>query len=88
MREDVEILDDIVDDMLDMAKEYELEGVELTNEDALWVLDRMKTGVSREDAMRERMSDIRDVLDEGLAEAEAAGDYDDSFFGDPNDDDI
>lgn len=82
------MLDVILDEMLSMTKEYDLVGVEMTYDDAVWVIERMQNGnVSREQALRERLSDIRDVLDAGLEAAEEARDYDDSFFGNIDDED-
>ena len=43
-------------------RQYELDGVEITPEDAITVLNIMSNGLSKDDAIDEVLNDICDVL--------------------------
>ena len=43
-------------------RQYELDGVEITPEDAITVLNIMSNGLSKDDAIDEDLNDICDVL--------------------------
>ena len=43
-------------------RQYELDGVEITSEDAITVLNIMSNGLSKDDAIDEVLNDICDVL--------------------------
>ena len=67
------MLDEIIDEMLAIQKGYELEGVELTDEDAELALDYINQGMSKDDAIDKVLSGIRETLDMGI------GDEDEEF---------
>ena len=46
-------------------RQYELDGVEITPEDAITVLNIMSNGLSKDEAIDEVLNDICDVLSEG-----------------------
>ena len=46
----------------DKKRHYELDGVEITPEDAITVLNIMSNGLSKDDAIDEVLNDICDVL--------------------------
>ena len=60
------MLDEIIDEMLAIQKGYELEGVEITDEDGQLALDYMKQGMSKDDAIDKVLSGIRETLDMGI----------------------
>ena len=60
------MLENIIDDMLAIQKGYELEGVEITDEDGQLALDYMKQGMSKDDAIDKVLSGIRETLDMGI----------------------
>ena len=43
-------------------RQYELDGVEITPEDAITVLNRMSNGLSKDEAIDEVLNDICEVL--------------------------
>ena len=58
-----------MDDLLVRVKEFELEGVEFTDEDVSYANKLMsKDGMSKDDAVEQTLSGIRKVLDDGLDE--------------------
>ena len=63
-----EMEDDLITEMEEYLKEYELLGVELTEEDVVNVANKIKSGMSKDAAIREVLSGIREILDEGLDE--------------------
>lgn len=57
-------LDSILAEMNALLKDYDLEGVELTPEDAQTVINRIKNDrMSREDAISDVLNGIRETLD-------------------------
>lgn len=56
----------IVGFLLDHLKEYELGGVEITDDDVAMVQSQMEMGRPMEDACRDVLHAIRQVLDDGL----------------------
>ena len=46
----------------DKKRQYELDGVEITPEDAITVLNIMSNGLSKDEAIDEVLNDICDVL--------------------------
>ena len=62
-------LDDAKDLLLQHTKEHELEGVEITNEDAASVVALRDAGNTLEEAVDIVLTGIRDCLDQGLSES-------------------
>lgn len=72
---DIEIDDEeILSDLEKRKKDYELEGVELAPEDVEDVWKAMKNGIPYEDALCKVLSDIREILDNGLEDIEDESD--------------
>ena len=46
-------------------RQYELDGVEITQEDAITVLNIMSNGLSKDDAIDEALNGIYEVLSQG-----------------------
>lgn len=63
-------LEDILDELIDRVKDYELEDVEIVEEDAKRVYELVGQGMDYESACDKVLSDIREVLDEGLSDEE------------------
>ena len=61
-------LQDILDEMENEKRWYELKGVELTLLDAQNVLDYIDNGMTKEEAIDCVLTGIRECLDEGLDE--------------------
>lgn len=59
-------IEEAIDLLLAHAKEYQLEGVEITEEDAISVVSLVDENNTPEDAVSIVLSGIRDCLDEGL----------------------
>ena len=59
-----------MEDLLMRAKEFELEGVEFTDEDVDFANGLAKKGISEEEAIAQTLDGIREVLDEGLENEE------------------
>ena len=59
-------IEDILYELDDLKYEFELDGVELTEEDALAVVRYMDLGESKKTAMALVLAEIREVLDDGL----------------------
>jgi len=55
----------IISELDDCKGAYDLDGVEITEDDALQVLDFMKNGASFEEAVDAVLDGIREVLSEG-----------------------
>jgi hypothetical protein len=55
----------IISELDDCKGAYDLDGVEITEDDALQVLDFMKDGASFEEAVDAVLDGIREVLSEG-----------------------
>ena len=58
--------DEIIKNLNDEARNYELDGVEFTEEDAKRVVELTRRGFDYNKAVNLTLSEIRDVLDEGL----------------------
>ena len=58
--------DEILKNLNDEARNYELDGVEFTEEDAKRVVELTRRGFDYDKAVSLTLSEIRDVLDEGL----------------------
>ena len=57
-------LDEIIDDLNDEKGYYDLDGVEITREDAHQVRTLLNSGYSKEEALEEVLSGIYDCLHE------------------------
>lgn len=82
-------LDGVLDDLEDEKEKHELDGVEISTEDAELVITKVKNGESYNDAISEVLAGIRSCLDEGLEEEEDdlsdkldiyTGDYADGYL--------
>ena len=63
--------DKIWDYVKNHLKDFELEGVEIAEEDIAWIQNRIDIdNISLETACDECLQDIRDILDEGLEDEE------------------
>lgn len=81
MSKHVQTLDDILDDIVSRAKNYELQGVEFVPEDAIRVLTKTSNGMSYDDAVNLVLSEIHDCLHEGdYDNGEENVIYEDSYF--------
>lgn len=56
-------IEDILFELDDMKYEFELDGVELTDRDAVAVLEEMKNGSTKDQAMRKVLGGICDILE-------------------------
>ena len=54
--------DKIMSDLVDNAKDYELEGVEFTQEDVDYVEELIKDGIPYDKAIKNCLNDIYEVL--------------------------
>lgn len=66
----MDLMEKIQNYMENNAKAFELEGVEFAEEDYEFVENKMKTGMTMQDACDECLQGIRDCLDEGLDDIE------------------
>lgn len=55
--------EDIIDEMQDNAKYYDLGGVEFTMEDAKYVEELMHEGFTQEEAIDKALDSIKEVLE-------------------------
>ena len=58
-------IDYIINELDDYKGAYDLDGVEITEDDALQVLDFMKDGASFEEAVDAVLDGIREVISQG-----------------------
>lgn len=63
-------IDDIIDTLVYHLSEYELDGVEITDEDAQRCMDLMEEGLTMDQAVDQVLAEIRQTLDDGLEETE------------------
>lgn len=56
-------VEDILYELEDMKCEYELDGVELTPEDAMMVITELECGKTKDQAIDDVLSGIRETLD-------------------------
>ena len=63
---------EVINDLKSSLKSYDLEGIEITEEDAKFVLDMYDegNGMSYNDSLAKCLGDIRTLLDESLEENE------------------
>lgn len=87
---DVEVVDDMIVELVQDAfisfrlRDYELENVEITNDDFMNIAESVRKGTPMWNAIDECLTDIRATLDEGLEE----GLYSDFDTEDEDDEDI
>ena len=58
-------IDNILDELEDSKSYFDLDGVEITEEDAQNVISLMQQGMSMDDAISETLNGIRDVVSQG-----------------------
>lgn len=65
-------ISEVMNDLNSSLKSYDLEGIEITEEDAKFVLDMYDegNGMSYNDSLAKCLGDIRTLLDESLEENE------------------
>ena len=65
-------ISEVMNDLKASLKSYDLEGIEITEEDAKFVLDMYDNdnGMSYNDSLAKCLGDIRTLLDESLEENE------------------
>lgn len=65
-------ISEVMNDLKSSLKSYDLEGIEITEEDAKFVLDMYDegNGMSYNDSLAKCLGDIRTLLDESLEENE------------------
>lgn len=65
-------INEVMNDLKSSLKSYDLEGIEITEEDAKFVLDMYENGkgMSYNDSLAKCLSEIRTLLDESLEENE------------------
>ena len=77
---DVLNVDNVLGELEDEKDDYELDGVELTDEDAEQVISKViEYGEEYEDAKKQVMSGIRETLDEGLEDEDEDVDLSDKL---------
>lgn len=65
-------INEVMNDLKSSLKSYDLEGIEITEEDAKFVLDMYENGngMSYNDSLAKCLGEIRTLLDESLEENE------------------
>ena len=65
-------INEVMNDLKSSLKSYDLEGIEITEEDAKFVLDMYENGngMSYNDSLAKCLGEIRTLLDESLEEHE------------------
>ena len=56
-------IEDILSELNDMRYEFELDGIELSDRDAIAVIEEMKNGATKEESMKKVLSGICDILE-------------------------
>lgn len=59
-------IENIISDLEHEKRHYDLDGVEITEEDALHVMDLVHDGVDKDEAVEITLNEIRDGLEEYL----------------------
>ena len=61
-------IENIISDLEHEKRHYDLDGVEITEEDALHVMDLVHDGVDKDEAVEITLNEIHDCLEEYLEE--------------------
>ncbi len=56
-------IEDILSELNDMKYEFELDGIELSDRDAIAVIEEMKNGATKEESIKKVLSGICDILE-------------------------